>query len=182
MLLIWNLHSTIFLESAEDRTSIYSLSPDSILNHIVSIADYQRAIREYGGGDCFGRYKIFSSADKTIVLNSSNCGEYGNEESIYILESNEILFVKQRSREWRIELETDSASAEYIVNESVYDFIRKDQRAYWQRSFSENYDGAKVGIVSGFEHVEVDRNLLEQQLMREYEELLTFEDATELED
>ncbi len=92
----------------------------------------------YGGGDCFGDLYHFTGNERTIVVDSLTCGEYGFTFTHYLLNrSNDLQAV--RTLKWESIINTDATDYVHILSEHLFDFQGDMPTFYSRRDTMDNH-------------------------------------------
>lgn len=109
-------------------SAIYSSDESDSL--LLSHSDFEKIIltfrvqgtkikeKEYGGGDCWGRYKRFLLNGDTLTINKNSCGDYGFSNSQFLTKGDSISIVRKFEMQWS----ADSTETKFIVLEQIYTF------------------------------------------------------------
>jgi hypothetical protein len=74
--------------------------------------------KEYGSGDCEGKFKQLALHEDTLTIDKYDCGDYGFGNTEFILDSDSLKYV----REFKIEWSPDDKENELSVSETTYEF------------------------------------------------------------
>lgn len=115
------------IENEYELASIYrDLDSDSLLadkdNQLRLNAFLTKGIKtkekEYGGGDCDGKFKQLSFGTDTLTVDKYDCGDYGFGNTQFITKGDSLKFVREFKFDWLV----DSTGSKFNVTENVYDF------------------------------------------------------------
>jgi hypothetical protein len=74
--------------------------------------------KEYGGGDCGGKFKQLSFKTDTLTVDKYDCGDYGFGNTEFITRGDSLRFVREFKMEWLV----DSTGSKFNVSETIYYF------------------------------------------------------------
>jgi hypothetical protein len=74
--------------------------------------------KEYGGGDCDGKFKRFVLDEDTLTIDKYDCGDYGFGNTGFVSNHDSLRYV----REYKIEWFPGDEENEYNVSETIYEF------------------------------------------------------------
>jgi hypothetical protein len=84
---------------------------------------------EYGGGDCYGKFKQIDLGVATLTIDKYDCGDYGFGNTEFITDGDSLRYVRQFKIEWS----PGDKGNEFKVSETIYEFstrgISKKTRA-----------------------------------------------------
>ena len=109
--------SLVYSSSENDNLVIESNESLDIITRMIT---KEKLIynKEFGGGDCSGRVKIFSENHDTLFIEKYECGDYGFGNIQYMKESDSLTFVRFYKYEWDIK----DKKTIFKISEQIYNF------------------------------------------------------------
>jgi hypothetical protein len=128
---------TILSESTKDTTTIEGDFSNSIVysssdnnNLLIESNDYldittrlmtkenQIYDKEFGGGDCDGRVRIFAENSDTLFIKKLDCGDYGFGNTQFFKKCDSLIFVRYYKYDWDIK----DKKMVFNISEQIYNF------------------------------------------------------------
>ncbi len=125
-------------------------------------------IKEYGGGDCYGKYISSKLDDENFLITRDNfdCGEYGFTHKIYILLNDILLYVKYNIKETELSLD----GTKYSLREIIFDFSKPEVSKFSRSKDSKEYSDNTFSGIFVHEVIKNRFSILNKE-MKEYDNL-----------
>jgi len=156
----YNLAST---DRDPDSESLLADNDDLVMYSKFSTNGTNIREKEYGGGDCGGKFKQIVLETDTLTIDKYDCGDYGFGNTEYIKDGDSLRYVRKYKMEWS----PDDKGNEFKVSETIYEFstigLTKRTRAKSIKGWSEfriNEENFEESRISG----QLEYNELKKEL------------------
>jgi len=109
--------SLIFSSSDNDNLLIES---ETFLDTITRMKTQGKLIyeKEFGGGDCAGKVKIFNENEDTLFIKKISCGDYGFGNTQFLKRNDSIKVVRFYNYQWLV----SENKTVFKISEQIYNF------------------------------------------------------------
>jgi hypothetical protein len=111
-------NSSLVFSSAENDNLL--IESETFLDTIIRMRTQGKLIfeKEFGGGDCSGKVKIFYKNEDTLFIKKYNCGDYGFGNIQFLKKNDSILVARFYEYQWLV----SENKTVFKINERLYNF------------------------------------------------------------
>jgi hypothetical protein len=161
--------SSSIVYSSSDNNNLLMESND-YLDIITRLMTKENQIydKEFGGGDCEGRVKIFAENSDTLFLEKTDCGDYGFGNTLFLKNCDSLIFVRYYKYDWDIK----DKKMVFNISEKIYNF--ENQTLFERRKVVEPWIEYSLNDIP-FSTSTFSRTEKNNEFSKEIIELKTFE-------